>query len=85
MILKKLVFAGIAGAILSSCTVAATHTATGNPVGTKVGVAKSKIFGDSDHSIQAAAKNGGITKIGSVDIVTKVFIFPITKTVVTGE
>ena len=70
---------------ISSCTVAVNHQVTGNPIGTKVGVAKSKVFGNSDYSIQAAAKNGKITKIGSVDITTKIFIFPIVKTTVTGE
>ena len=69
----------------SSCVVYESHTVTGNPIGTKKGVAKSKIFGNQDISMKAAAKNGKISKIGSVDIKTTVFILPFIKTTVTGE
>jgi hypothetical protein len=48
-------------------------------------MAKSKIIGDSDTSVKAAADNGKITVIGAVEVTTKVFIFPITKTKVYGE
>ena len=71
---------------LSSCVVYESHSVTGNPIGSKKGVAKSKLFGKSDVTMMAAAKNGKISKIGSVDTKTTiVVIFPVSKTVVTGE
>lgn len=54
---------------MSSCVIMESHVTTGNPIGTKEGVSKSKLAGNSDAGIAAAAKNGGITKIGSVDVV----------------
>jgi hypothetical protein len=54
-------------------------------MGTKTGVAKSKIIGDSDTSIKAAAANGKITVIGAVEVTTKLFFFPIVTTRVYGE
>ena len=61
------------GALLSSCAITLPVNATSNPVGSKVGTAKATgylgyIFFDQDASIQTAAKNGGITKISTVDI-----------------
>ena len=70
---------------LSSCVIYESHTVTGNPIGTKKGVAKSKIFKKPDVGMATAAKNGKITKIGSVDTRTTIFIIPFFKTVVTGE
>ncbi len=71
---------------MTSCTVMQSMDATGNPVGSKVGVAKSKPFGSSEFGIKDAAKNGGITKIATVDVSLKfILIFPIYKTTVTGE
>jgi hypothetical protein len=69
---------------LSSCTVYRHTEVTGNPVGTKQGVARGSIF-NPDISLQTAAKNGNITKIGSVEVTYKTFILPFYKTVVTGE
>jgi hypothetical protein len=48
-------------------------------------VAKSKIFGNSDTSIKTAAANGGIKLIGAVEITTKFFFIPVTKTKVYGN
>jgi len=72
---------------LSSCMVYESYSVTGNPIGTKEGVAKTKLFSkDLDVSMKSAAKNGKIQKIGSVDIKTKAYVFfLITKTTVTGE
>ena len=72
---------------LSSCMVYESYSVTGNPIGTKKGVAKTKLFSkDLDVSMRTAAKNGKIQKIGSVDIKTKAYVFFIvTKTTVTGE
>lgn len=54
--------------LLNSCVVMSSHVTTGNPIGTKTGIVKSKLVGNSDAGIAAAAKQGKITKIGSVDI-----------------
>jgi hypothetical protein len=70
---------------ISSCTVSQTYQITGQPIGTKTGVAKSKIIGDSDTSIRTAAENGKIKVIGAVQMTTKVFFIPFTKTIVYGE
>lgn len=71
---------------LSSCVVYETHTVTGNPIGTKKGVAKASAFSsNADFTMRTAAKKANIDKIGSVDTRVKVFIIPFYKTVVTGE
>ena len=63
-------------ALLSSCSITLPVAATSNPVGKKVGTASGTTilhflaFG-VDASIQTAAKNGGITKISTVDFHTK--------------
>jgi len=59
--------------ILSSCSLTLPITATSNPVGSKVGVAKTisviAFYPDGgDASIQTAAKNAGISKISTVDV-----------------
>lgn len=54
--------------LLGSCVIWSQHYTTGNPIGTKTGFVKSKLVGNFDAGIGAAAKQGGITKIGSVDI-----------------
>lgn len=69
--MKKIKFIAMVAALpllVSSCVIASTHRTTGNPIGTKEGFVKSKNLGSSDFGIGAAAKQGGITKIGSVDI-----------------
>jgi NADH:ubiquinone oxidoreductase subunit F (NADH-binding) len=71
--------------MLPSC-VQQTYMITDNAVGTKTGVAKLRMFGkDKDISIETAAKNGKITKIGTVEMRVTYFIIPFVKTVVTGE
>jgi len=79
--------------MLSSCSLTRPVAATSNPVGSKVGVASTtQIIGffpdGGDASIQTAAKNGGITKISTVDYrFSLVFLTFIMKheTIVTGE
>lgn len=93
--LKKLkLFIAIiaAAAFLSGCSLTLPVNATSNPVGEKVGTAKATgyfgvLFFDADASIQQAAKNGGITKISTVDIKhTSVLNIIVTyETIVTGE
>ncbi len=84
--MKKVLFGlGVLG-VLASCTVSQTIQLTGEPIGTKTGVAKSKIIGNSDTSIKAATDNGGIKVIGAVEVTTKVYlIFPVIKTTVYGN
>jgi hypothetical protein len=82
---KSILLAGVAGLFLSSC-VTSTYMVTDNPVGTKTGVAKMSLFGkDKDISLEKAAANGKITKIGTVETRTTMFIIPIVTTTVTGE
>jgi hypothetical protein len=85
--LKKVFLAGSVALMLGSCMVSQTYQLTNEPVGTKVGVAKMKIFGkEKDFTIKTASKNGGITTIGAVEITMKyVLIFPQYKTTVFGE
>jgi hypothetical protein len=63
-----------------------------NPVGSKVGMASGTVFfdmfGKADASIQAAMKNGNITKISTVEYKAKYTFFSIIQTftvTVTGE
>ncbi|MDA3882536.1 MAG: hypothetical protein PF481_04590 [Bacteroidales bacterium] len=76
---------------LSSCTVSYPGFATSNPVGSKVGVAERTIilffaFGHTNLGIEQAAKNGGITKVATVDTSIAGGLFSVTyKTTVTGE
>jgi hypothetical protein len=60
-------------AMMSSCSVTLPVNATSNAVGSKVGTSKATgyfgvLFFNQDASISTAAKNGGITKISTVDI-----------------
>jgi hypothetical protein len=83
--IKTFMIASAGSLMLSSC-VAQYHMVTDNPIGKKVGVAKLKLFAkDADMSLEAAAKNGGITKIGLVQVKTTFFIFAFSKTTVYGE
>lgn len=89
----KTIFALLAiVAMMSSCALTLPVNATSNPVGEKVGTAKATgylgiLFFDEDASIRTAAKNGGITKISTVDIKqTSLLNLVVTyETIVTGE
>ena len=90
--LKLFIAVIAAAAFLSGCSLTLPVNATSNPVGDKVGTAKATgylgvLFFDADASIQQAAKNGGITKISTVDIKhTSVLNIIVTyETIVTGE
>lgn len=79
-------------AMMSSCSLTLPVNATSNPVGSKVGTAKATgyfgvLFFNQDASIRTAAKNGGITKISTVDIKTGTILNLIVtyETIVTGE
>lgn len=89
----KTIFAtGCAAVMLASCSITLPVNATSNPVGTKVGKSSGNCFLSFlcfgvDASIQTAAKNGGISKISTVDYNNKnVLNLIITHTcIVTGE
>ena len=84
--MKKLFTIGLVSLSLTSC-VSTTYMLTDNEIGTKTGVAKVRPFKkDADFSIEAACRNGGITKIGTVEVKSKFFIlFGTITTTVTGE
>lgn len=92
--MKKIVYSMfLAGVIaLQSCSLTLPVSATSNPLGSKVGQASGTCFlytlcFGADASIQAAAKNGGITKISTVDLQTKNLLGIVVtyKCIVTGE
>lgn len=77
---------------MSGCALTLPVTATNNPVGPKVGMATATgylgiLFFGQDASVRAAAKNGGITKISTIDLKhTSVLGLVVTyQTIVTGE
>ena len=79
-------------AILSSCAVGGPIAATEGKVGSKVGESSYKtLFGlvisnGGDASIQKAAKNGGITKVATIDRKVEAGFFTVKYiTIVTGE
>lgn len=90
--LKVVIASFVLVAAMSSCALTLPVDATSNPVGSKVGTATATgylgvLFFDQDASIQTAAKNGGITRISTVDIKqTSILNIVVTyETIVTGE
>jgi hypothetical protein len=85
--MKKIIGVAAVAIMLSSCTVFHSITVTNNDVGTKTGVAKGKSFqADNDVTAEKACKNGGIKKIGTMEIKMKYFLFfTSTTTTITGE
>jgi len=75
----------------SSCSITMPVTATSNPVGSKVGKSTATVVlgfaFDEDASIKSAAKQGGISKISTVDIKTKSILGLVVtyETIITGE
>jgi len=84
-----IVFAALS---MASCSLTLPVNATSNEVGSKIGRASGTCYlgvlcFDADASIMSAAKNGGITKISTVDLKQKnilgiIFTF---ECIVTGE
>jgi hypothetical protein len=79
-------------ATVGCATTTVPVVATTNAIGSKVGEASGKIwlgaFGTADAGIRAAAKNGGITNISTVDFTTKLGILGLWveyRATVTGE
>jgi hypothetical protein len=92
--MKKIIYTSLAIATigLSSCSLNLPVMVTDNPVGTKTGESSYKVFifgireFNADRSIATAAKNGGITKVATVDqkVSGKMFSTKYS-TIVTGE
>lgn len=90
--IKKVAVLIAAVGMMSSCSIILPVNATSNTIGSKVGTAKATgylgiLFFDADASIKTAAKNGGITKISTVDVKhTSILNLLVTyETIVTGE
>ena len=71
--MKKVFLIFAAALLLSSCAITLPVNATSNEVGSKVGMSKATgylnvLWFDQDASIQKAAKQGGVTKISTVDL-----------------
>ena len=88
----KNIILGLSVAVLSSCAISMPVLITDNVVNEKRGEASFNIIlgiispMNADVSIATAAKNGGITQVGSVDFVVKAGLFKTTyTTVVTGR
>lgn len=88
--MKKIIAFGFAAVVLASCTATFPGIATGNTI-VKTGEAKKTVwFGIAikpvDVSIAKAAKNGGITKVATIDYQIQGGLFKKTyKTIITGE
>ena len=69
---KSVLVAAAVAFMFASCSITTPVAATSNPVGTKVGKAKAtSVLGISiagDASLQRACKEGGITKVSTVDL-----------------
>jgi len=90
--LKKVLSFLLIVLFFTSCGLTTPIAATSNPIGSKVGKATATSLlcfppvADGRSSILRAAKNGGITKISTVDYSFKWMIFISTwTTIVTGE
>ena len=76
---------------LTSCSITMPVTATSNSVGSKVGKSSATVVlgfaFDEDASIRTAAKQGGISKISTVDIKVKNILGLVVtyETIITGE
>lgn len=90
--LKLIITSLVLTAFFASCSITLPVNATSNAVGSKVGTAKAEgylgfLFFDADASIQSAAKNGGISKISTVDVKYSSILNLLVsyETIVTGE
>ena len=90
--LKTILAASTIALLLASCSATTPSMITQNSVGTKVGKSSGTVylgflaFG-ADWGLQTAAKNGGISKIATVDtkLTNVLFIIMTYETIVTGE
>ena len=89
---RFLLILGLFTILSYSCAITMPMGATSNEIGDKVGTSSATCYFtalcfDQDASIQAAAKNGGITKISTFDIKVSNMLGIIVKyeTIVTGQ
>jgi hypothetical protein len=98
--MKKFLTIIAASGLLASCSLTVPVTATNNRIGSKVGVASATCLFSTPgtgslstglvlggpYTIAQAAKNGGITKIATVDVKSQNFLlFTKNSLIVTGE
>lgn len=99
--MKKIIILSSLAGFLVSCAMTTPYYVTGNDLGTKIGTSQTVCIlsfthrlGRNHHGIMLnknfgiveAAKNGGITKIGAVDIKIKRCVFFVKKEfIVAGE
>jgi len=90
--IKSVLALAAVAVMFASCSLTLPVNATSNTVGSKVGTAKATgylgiLFFDADASIQSAARNGGISKISTVDLkATSLLNIIVTyECIVTGE
>ena len=90
--MKNLILLCLFSFLITSCSLTLPVNATSNEVGSKVGMSEAKgflnvLWFDQDASIQSAAKNGGISKISTVDLKTTdlLGIIQTYECIVTGE
>ena len=73
-VIKTFAVAVAAAAMFASCSTTRPVAVTSNPVGNKCGESSSSLIlgfgGSANNGINAAAKNGGITRISHVDYST---------------
>ena len=90
-IIKQLVIGFCITLMFSACSMTLPHSATGNEIGSKVGTSTGMMVGPfvvkPDASIKTAAKNGGISKVSTVDVKNTSYLGIINQveTIVTGE
>ncbi len=89
---RSFLVVGLFALLSYGCAITMPIGATANEIGDKVGTSSATCYFytlcfDQDASIQAAAKNGGITKIATIDIKTKNILGIIVtyETIVTGQ
>jgi PBP1b-binding outer membrane lipoprotein LpoB len=91
MFMKKIALLITCTLVLASCSMTYPVAVKNNKSASKSGVAQRTIvlgicIGHTDLSLATAAKNGGITKIATVDYYVKNYVVAKTyKTIVTGE
>jgi len=96
--MKKIIVLSLLSGFLFSCAMTTPYAVTSNSLGTKIGTSKTVclfsggqrnyhgIMFNKNFGIVEAAKNGGITKIGAVDIkITKYPFFVKKEFIVAGE
>lgn len=93
----KIIAGLVVGLAMASCATVSPVTATNNPIGDKVGKSEttcvfyigglsSGLVMNKNYGVVEAAKKGGITKIATVDLEVKNYVFFTKNTlIVTGE